>query len=289
MKKFFVNIICMFIPFKKPRHKLRNMLLADKIELSLVRVMKTSCLLPAPSEAHKAVGVLRDIQLANLKILSTVDEVCAKLGVDYWLDSGTALGAVRHGGFIPWDDDIDIGMLRDDFEEFVEKFNNVNTDTDLVAYYHICKAGRIIKIIHKELPLWVDIFMFDYYTKKTNDLEKVELTKLINKISNKKYSKREPVVADRSLIDASSKPTIIYAPEWDAHLFHMLAFDWETIFPLSTIEFEGKKFRCPADMDTYLTFLYRDYMSYPNYFHIHNDLGKLSVFDVVKLKKFIKK
>lgn len=63
--------------------------------------------------------VLRKLQLTELEILEAIDEVCARNGIDYWIDSGTVLGAVRHGGFIPWDDDIDIGMLRDDYEKFL--------------------------------------------------------------------------------------------------------------------------------------------------------------------------
>lgn len=62
---------------------------------------------------------LRRLQLAELGILQAVDEACAKLGIPYFLDGGTALGAVRHGGFIPWDDDADIGMLRPDYERFL--------------------------------------------------------------------------------------------------------------------------------------------------------------------------
>lgn len=62
---------------------------------------------------------LRKLQLAELGILKDIDRVCRESDITYFLDSGTALGAVRHGGFIPWDDDIDIGMPRDDYERFL--------------------------------------------------------------------------------------------------------------------------------------------------------------------------
>ena len=63
---------------------------------------------------------LRECQLKQLAILEVIDHVCKANGIEYWLDGGTLLGAVRHGGFIPWDDDIDIAMRKDDLERFIE-------------------------------------------------------------------------------------------------------------------------------------------------------------------------
>lgn len=57
---------------------------------------------------------------AQLSVLSAIDELCSKYGIHYFADWGTYLGAIRHGGFIPWDDDMDIGMLRADYERFLE-------------------------------------------------------------------------------------------------------------------------------------------------------------------------
>lgn len=64
-------------------------------------------------------GVLKRIQAVELELLREFDRICRTNNLTYFLDGGTTLGAVRHGGFIPWDDDIDVGMPFDDYERFL--------------------------------------------------------------------------------------------------------------------------------------------------------------------------
>ncbi|MDO4443474.1 MAG: LicD family protein [Slackia sp.] len=63
---------------------------------------------------------LKRLQETELDILLMIDGFCKEHGIAWFMDAGTALGAMRHGGFIPWDDDIDISMLRDDYDRFIE-------------------------------------------------------------------------------------------------------------------------------------------------------------------------
>lgn len=80
---------------------------------------------------HRGGSMMRQLTPDEAKkiqtgILDVVAAFCDERGIKYWLDYGTLLGAVRHKGFIPWDDDIDIGMLRPDYDRFMREFNGTN-------------------------------------------------------------------------------------------------------------------------------------------------------------------
>ena len=72
--------------------------------------------------------VLRKLQLAQCLIMEDFIKICEENNLDYFIFAGCAIGVERHGGFIPWDDDIDIGMLRADYERFKEIAKNNYSD-----------------------------------------------------------------------------------------------------------------------------------------------------------------
>ena len=85
---------------------------------------------------------LDTLRTCELGILDSIHNFCTENRIKYWLDKGSLLGAVRHHGFIPWDDDIDIGMLRTDYDRFADSFRDaagryrfVSVKEDKNCYY----------------------------------------------------------------------------------------------------------------------------------------------------------
>ncbi len=83
---------------------------------------------------------LREIQIESLNILLEFDKICQKHGIKYMLAFGTLIGAVRNKGFIPWDDDLDIWMKREDFDRFVELYENDSS----ISPYKLCTRNNTV-------------------------------------------------------------------------------------------------------------------------------------------------
>lgn len=82
-------------------------------------------------------AVLKRLQGVLLEMLDDFIALCEKHGIRWWTDSGTTIGAIRHGGMIPWDDDIDIGMLREDYEKFLAV-----SEAEMGDKYYVLDAER---------------------------------------------------------------------------------------------------------------------------------------------------
>ena len=93
-----------------------------------------------------AVGYIRDIQLANLMALREFDRICRKHHLKYWLDFGTLLGAYRHHGFIPWDDDMDVGMPISDYKKFLAIVDQELMNSDIACAR---VPSQIAKMVHR--------------------------------------------------------------------------------------------------------------------------------------------
>ena len=99
---------------------------------------------------------LARLQKTELEILNVFSEFCEKNNISWFIDGGTALGARRHGGFIPWDDDIDVGMLRADYERFVSSARN-----DFPKGYSVHTPDKTDGIAGMFAKIYMDSTSFD--------------------------------------------------------------------------------------------------------------------------------
>lgn len=151
------------------------------------------------NENNKNNVTLRDLQFSILDILNEVIKICEKNGIKYVAYGGTCLGAIRHSGFIPWDDDADIAMPRNDYNKFILLCKNGALPKGLVLqnldenephygdpWIRIRKQNTLCVIPYhkdagwKELGVFLDIFPFDY----VDCIEKKKLYKRQKKINS---------------------------------------------------------------------------------------------------------
>lgn len=120
---------------------------------------------------------LQDIQQVSLDILKDIHEFCIANDIKYTLFSGTLIGAIRHKGFIPWDDDLDIAMPRPDYERFVRLYGERNGfkcfspeiqgENVWIAFARVCDMKRtfvddsFILWTKEDKGVWIDIFPLD--------------------------------------------------------------------------------------------------------------------------------
>lgn len=250
-----------------------------------------------------AQGLLRDIQLANLALLKELAYVCEKNNFKYILDAGTLLGAVRHSRFIPWDDDIDILMFREDYEKIVSAFKNTTRNSDIYAEYHRDKdtnSQYFIKIKHKKCPfLGVDIFPLDSYGKHLSLKEQLIATNKICKIL--KHLKKEiyPNISNKEtktilrktmkekilLSSAKENGDFVYGVDF-AHKLKNWFLDRDIVLPLRKIQFEDSKYTTVNKPKEFLKNIYGDYMKYPNKMKIlHYSYKNLTSEQLEAIKK----
>ncbi len=235
---------------------------------------------------------LRQAQLIMLDMLVEFDAICKKHNLKYWLDSGTLLGAVRHQGFIPWDDDIDLSMPIEDYNKFIEIgaselsenifFQTKETDPNFKFDYIKLRSNRAsIVEFHEESRevgyhqgVFVDIFPMltlpnsefhkKFYHGIFESIRSVSAISLHTPNGEDYPEIREKLVKALSLMHQGwdkKDLKVIYGGEMpDVAVW----FDIEEMFPLSKIEFEGLEFYAPKNPQHYLSSIYSfDFMELP--------------------------
>ncbi len=114
----------------------------------------------------KADGDMQILQKANLFMMKEMKRICDANGIKFWLHGGTLIGAIRHAGFIPWDDDVDVAMTRKDLERFID-ICNASNEYKVGLYYHDNETfSRAYQFRRRndDIPCFIDIFVFDFYS-----------------------------------------------------------------------------------------------------------------------------
>ena len=143
----------------------------------------------------KASGDLLLIQQGNTKLFKIFNEICQKNQIPYWADSGTLLGAVRHQGSVPWDDDIDVCMMRDDIHKLEEALKD--TDYHITIIYDAVNVSKQLRFRNKnhDIPCFVDVFIFDYGSEDKETTWQDWLTKR-KEIVDSAYGSKDPMLKE---------------------------------------------------------------------------------------------
>lgn len=236
------------------------------------------------------------IQNYLLYLLENFDKICRENNLKYFLRGGSLLGAIRHSGFIPWDDDIDIGMMRNDFDKLVK----VLADTDFEISYYFNNTSRkwncqLPRFVHKYngIRVFIDIFAFDYTEKNEEDaiLEYNQkrdvlwdnMSKLVSTGEVASYigtmlenysgdiEKLKSVYEKEIKHGQEQEKNIIYPFDW-FDTTQRLYFNTDDLFPLQEIMFANKiKVYIPKNYDVALQACYKNYLGFPNKLEEHKD------------------
>ncbi|MBQ7560559.1 MAG: LicD family protein [Synergistaceae bacterium] len=212
-----------------------------------------------------ATGDLRKLQLCDAVLLSIFDAICEKQGWQYWLSWGTLLGAVRHKGFIPWDDDLDICMTREDYNKACNKLPEILASFGSDSLHCNTSAACIgLGYEHSKTGIWCDIFPTDkIYAESENDNALISRIYKYKKFYAKKGKNLSPAELDSArsqIINYTGGGYALHSVEFS---IKPLICKFDIIFPLTKIEFEGYKLSSPCDSHQYLTKEYGDYMQFP--------------------------
>ena len=247
------------------------------------------------------IEILEKLHNILYELLCEFDRICKKHNIHYFLDSGTALGAVRHRGFIPWDDDLDVGMMRDDYNKFLkvayneihEKYILLTKDVDAnYKKYHakLVHKGSVYPEFgsenYKYRGIFIDIFPFDKisndtYKRKRDFKRDLFYKRLISLKKSRPHSTKTfklllhyslkfiPLSWIESKLNSLwNKYNATDSSYATCYLYKMLqkrniVFPIASLLPIKQIQFEDRLFPIMHNYDDYLSIMYGDYMTLP--------------------------
>ena len=227
--------------------------------------------------------MLKRLQEELFKILLDIDYVCKKHDIKYMLCGGTLIGAIRHKGFIPWDDDIDLMMIRSEAEKLVVAMREEFPEKYMVGV-PLCDEQYVVKSIkifkrgtkYVEIP-FAGLSKFDMLFVDVLVIENVPANKLARKIHSKYYNfiyKAASVCVDYKypspVIEEKAKDNPELAKYWKTRKSGIPSggcvvenFPEKMYLELTTAEFCGRQFPVPKDYDENLRVVFGDYMQIP--------------------------
>lgn len=244
---------------------------------------------------------LRQVQKVELEIMDVIHRVCVEHNFKYSLAYGTLIGAVRHGGFIPWDDDIDICMPREDYEKFIEIWpkygfteyilQNTETDEDFTQNFTKIRKNNttFLQPKEEELQYHKGIFVDIFPGEKVPDSNLKRKIQFVNVAVNLLYSRKFGSGRNNKIMAFAEKlllaiPKSKYKKYRNKAQKQMTKYNGDKslayVFPstmnaarnyypadifenLTLINFEGKQYYAYQDYDKCLRIEYGNYMELP--------------------------
>lgn len=248
-----------------------------------------------------ATGELRQRQFRLLEQAQMFFTYISELQIKPFLVFGNLLGAVRHQGFVPWDDDLDFGLIREDYEKLLEfgyekcviltyepsenvwvDVNGNTTKEELL--YKVYPNQYIInfrpeflqisKCTEKAHHYVMDLWAYDFYKKEYGIEEHLKWVDKINQCAKQKKTRREQLAVVRKAL----RDNQMISREMTDHFFPGIDNFWgypgekevaewipaKDIFPLQKVKFENTSFWAPRDMEAMLKYQYKEFMRFPD-------------------------
>lgn len=251
-------------------------------------------------------SILRKQQLRMLEMLIIIDTICKKHNIPYWLSSGTLLGAARHKGFIPWDDDLDIEMLREDYLKLMKilpqelpndmVLQNNEIDPNYIFIFAKVRDKRSYleephsyDRIFRERGIFIDIFPLEKIPYCLAWISGHMQGQIFNQLNNKKLTDKQTIKRVRQIFRFNERigyPILRFLSKFFPNKKLLISFgtsfhkarDMKDIFPLTEIEFEGKKFPAPKNTDSFLKKYYGNYIQLPDLDNLKPHYNKLEFY-----------
>lgn len=243
-----------------------------------------------------ATGSARIFQLGCAQLLAEFDDLCDKNDIPYWIAFGTLLGAVRHEGFIPWDDDIDLCMMRSDIQRVIDLVKDSEKYRVSIIYdaWNFCKQVRFMYRDQRN-PCFLDLFIFEKTSVPTPEtfnrlfalrhrmIDEMQASNLFPEWKRKEFVPADdPLSRDIERLFAQYREegaAILTPPQASTHhadgiiwgienLDDLNQYRWccptSDVFPTQRMLFEGRRCNAPARSDKFLSEVYGDIYTLPS-------------------------